>query len=114
MLRYYFWAAQTLHDVAADPRHLEARLGFLAVLPTWGQNLMHHPHVHCIVVSGGLSRDGSRWIAGRKKSLLPVRVLSRVCRGKYLFLLKRAYRGGRLAFHGSLEACVKHSGSSNG
>jgi hypothetical protein len=95
-------SAQTLQDVAADPRHLGARLGFLAVLHTWGQNLMHHPHVHCIVASGGLSRDGSRWIAGHKKFLLPVRVLSRVFRGKYLFLLKRASRGGKLAFHGSL------------
>jgi len=96
-------AAQTLQEVAADPRHLGARIGFLAVLHTWGQNLMHHPHVHCIVASGGLSPDQSRWIAGSKKFLLPVRVLSRVFRGKYLFWLKRAFHGGKLQFHGKLE-----------
>jgi Putative transposase/Transposase zinc-binding domain len=96
-------AAQTLQEVAADSRHLGARIGFLMVLHTWGQNLLHHPHVHCIVASGGLARDGSRWVAGHKKFLLPVRVLSRVFRGKYLFLLKRAFRSGKLQFHGSLE-----------
>jgi hypothetical protein len=96
-------AAQTLQDVAADPKHLGAELGFLAVLHTWGQNLLHHPHVHCVVPAGGLSREGSGWVPGNKKFLLPVRVLSRVFRGKYLFFLKRAFRAGKLEFHGNLE-----------
>jgi hypothetical protein len=96
-------AAQTLQQIAADPKHLGAELGFLAVLHTWGQNLLHHPHVHCIVPGGGLSSDGSRWVATRGEDFfLPVRVLSRVFRGKFLDGLKRAYQQGRLSFHGNL------------
>ena len=77
-------AAETLRQIAADPKHLGAEIGFLAVLHTWGQNLQHHPHVHCVVPGGGLSPDGSRWIACRPGFFLPVRVLSRVFRGKFL------------------------------
>lgn len=94
--------AQTLLEVAADPKHLGARIGFLAILHTWGQNLMHHPHIHCLVPGGGLAADGSRWIRCRKDFFLPVRVLSRVFRGKFLDLLKQAYRRGALQRHARL------------
>jgi hypothetical protein len=96
--------AETLLQIAADPRHLGAQLGFLTVLHTWGQNLHHHPHVHCVVPGGGLSSQGSRWISCRKNFFLPVRVLSRLFRGKFLALLQDAYRKGQLRFHGTL-AC---------
>ena len=69
-------AAETLQQVAADPEHLGAEIGFLAVLHTWGQNLQHHPHVHCVVPGGGIAPDGSRWVACRPGFFLPVRVLS--------------------------------------
>jgi hypothetical protein len=98
-------AAETLQQIAADPRHLGAELGFLAVLHTWGQNLLHHPHLHCVVPGGGLSPDASRWVATRSEAFfLPVRVLSRVFRGKFLDGLKRAYREGKLSFHGNLAS----------
>ncbi len=97
-------ASQTLLQVAATPRHLGARLGFLAILHTWGQNLLHHPHLHCVVPAGGLARDGSRWIPCRPGFFLPVRVLSRLFRGKFLALLEEAQRAGTLQFHGQLHA----------
>jgi hypothetical protein len=96
-------AAETLLQVAADPKHLGAEIGFLAVLHTWGQTLQHHPHVHCVVPGGGLSPDGSRWIACRPDFFLPVRVLSRVFRGKFLESLHAAFDRGKLAFHGRLS-----------
>ncbi len=96
-------AAATLRQVAADPKHLGAEIGFLAVLHTWGQNLQHHPHVHCVVPGGGLAPDASRWIACRPRFFLPVRVLSRVFRGKFLAMLRAAFDRGRLAFHGKLR-----------
>ena len=74
----------------------------MAVLHTWGQNLMHHPHLHCVVPAGGIAPDGSRWIACHKTFFLPVRVLSRVFRGKFIALLKRAHEQGQLVFSGSL------------
>ncbi len=96
-------AAETLQEVAATPKHLGAKIGFLAVLHTWGQNLLHHPHLHCVVPGGGLSPDGSHWIACRKEDfLLPVKVLSTVFRGKFLAYLKRAFAEGQLSFHGRL------------
>ena len=95
-------AAQTLLQVAANPKHLGAEIGFLTVLHTWGQNLMHHPHVHCVIPAGGIAPDGTAWIACRKDFFLPVRVLSRVFRGKFIQALKRAFAGGELVFHGEL------------
>jgi hypothetical protein len=95
-------AAQTLLEVAANPRFLGAEIGFLTVLHTWGQNLMPHPHVHCVVPGGGLSPDGGRWIAARPDFFLPVRVLSRVFRGKFIEGLKRARKQKQLVFHGGL------------
>jgi hypothetical protein len=96
--------AETLRQIAADPTHLGAEIGFLAVLHTWGQNLQHHPHVHCVVPGGGLAPDGSRWVPCRPGFFLPVRVLGRLFRGKFLALLKAAFDGGRLSFHGRLAA----------
>jgi hypothetical protein len=97
-------AAETLQQIAADPEHLGAEIGFLAILHTWGQNLDHHPHVHCVVPGGGLAPDGSRWIACPPGFFLPVRVLSRVFRGKFLAMLGNAFEQGDLSFHGKLES----------
>ena len=96
-------AAETMLQIAADPKYLGAQIGFLAVLHTWGQNLLHHPHVHCVVPGGGFARNGARWVQCRKDFFLPVRILSRVFRGKFIDLLKRAYRKGKLTFHGDLK-----------
>lgn len=96
-------ASQALLQVAADPRHLGARLGVLAVLHTWSQKLTLHPHVHCIVPGGGLSVSGDRWIASRPGFFLPVRVLSRLFRGKLLAGLKTAHQSGRLRLPDSLS-----------
>jgi hypothetical protein len=101
--------AETLQQVAADPKHLGAEIGFVAVLHTWGQALQHHPHVHCVVPGGGLSPDGARWIACPRRFFLPVRVLSRVFRGKLLARLRAAHDRGRLAFHGRLKD-LAHTG----
>ena len=96
-------ASQTIAEVAANPRHLGAHdVGILAVLHTWGQNLMHHPHLHCVVSGGGLAADGQRWIASKSYYFLPVRVLSRVFRRNYCQLLRQAYEQGQLEFHGEL------------
>jgi Putative transposase/Transposase zinc-binding domain len=100
-------AAATLLEVAADPKHLGAEIGVLAVLHTWGQNLALHPHVHCVVTGGGLAPDGSRWVAGRADFFLPVRVLSRVFRGKFLAGLRAAFKGGRLRFPGRLAPLAR-------
>jgi hypothetical protein len=96
-------AAETLLEVAANPKNLGARIGLLAVLHTWGQTLSHHPHLHCVVPGGGLSLDGTSWIRSRDDFLLPLPILSAVFRGKFLDFLKRAYRSGQLVFHGRLE-----------
>jgi hypothetical protein len=93
-------AAESLLTIAADPRHLGAQIGFLAVLHTWGQNLHFHPHVHCVVPGGGLSPDRSQWIACRPGFFLPVRVLGRLFRAKFLSLLQDAYDRRHISFHG--------------
>jgi hypothetical protein len=82
-------SAATLIEVARNPKHLGADIGLLSVLHTWGQNLQHHPHVHCVVPAGGLSLNGSGWIAASPRFFLPVRVLSRVFRGKFTAALKQ-------------------------
>jgi hypothetical protein len=93
-------AAETLRTIAADPRHLGARIGLTLVLHTWGSALTHHPHVHGIVPGGGLSPDGQRWIACRPGFFLPVRVLSRLFRRRFLEALTKAHAAGQLAFFG--------------
>ena len=92
-----------MRRIAADPKHLSARLGFLAALHTWGQNLQHHPHLHCVVPGGGLSIDSRRWIRGRANFFLSVRVLSRLFRGLFLHALQQAQAAGKLRFHGAIE-----------
>ena len=98
-------ASETLKQVAADPRHLgAAQIGVLAVLHTWGQNLMHHPHLHCVVSGGGLPQDEACWIASKDYYFLPVKVLSRVFRNKFRRLLEEAFARGELGFHGKLAS----------
>ena len=95
--------AETLLTIAADPRHLGARIGFTAVLHSWGSAMTHHPHLHMIVPGGGLSLDGVRWVPCRPGFLLPVRVLSRLFRRLFLDGLADAYAAGRLVFFGDLD-----------
>lgn len=96
-------SAETLRTIAADPAHLGAEIGFFAVLHTWGQNLLFHPHLHCVVAGGGLSPDGTRWIACRSGFFLPVRVLSRLFRRLFLEYLDKAFLAGELTFFTSLQ-----------
>jgi hypothetical protein len=94
--------AETLLTIAADPRHLGARIGFTAVLHSWGSAMTHHPHLHMIVPAGGISLDGTRWVPCRPGFFLPVRVLSRLFRRLFLAGLADAHAAGRLAFIGDL------------
>jgi len=105
--------SQTLLEVAANPRHLGAKIGFLAILHTWGQNLSLHPHLHCVIPGGGLA--GDQWIGCRPGFFLPIRILSRVFRGKFIDLLRRAWVKGRLrgipddaAFEALADLAVRH------
>lgn len=96
-------SAETLQQIAGDPKHLGAEIGFLSILHTWGQNLIDHPHIHCVVPGGGLSPDGTRWLSCPKGFFLPVRVLSRLFRGKVLDQIKQAFQRGELSFQGQLS-----------
>jgi hypothetical protein len=96
-------ASETLRTIAADPKHLGAQIGFLAVLHTWNQTLLHHPHLHCVVPGGGLSPDRSQWLPCRQGFFLPVRVLSRLFREKFLCYLKQAFQQGKLQFFSDLK-----------
>ena len=102
-------AAETLQTIAADPRHLGARIGLTLVLHTWGSALTHHPHVHGIVPGGGLSPDGQRWVACKPGFFLPVRVLSRLFRRRFLEALEQAHRSGQLQFFGEHAALADAS-----
>jgi hypothetical protein len=95
-------ASETMLTIAADPKHLGARIGITAVLHTWGSAMTHHPHVHMIVPGGGLSSDGKHWISSRKTFLLPVRVLGRLFRRLFMTRLNALHDTGRLAFFGPL------------
>jgi hypothetical protein len=97
-------SAEATLAIAADPKHLGARIGIIAVLHTWGSALTHHPHVHMIVPGGGLSEDDSRWIASRPRFLVHVNVLSRLFRGRFLAKLAKAHADGRLRFFGEHAA----------
>ena len=99
--------AETLLRIAADPKHLGARIGITLVLHTWGSAMTHHPHVHGIVPGGGLSLDGKRWVACRPGFFLPVRVLSRLFRRLFLEKLSAAHQAGRLQFFGDLQALAE-------
>jgi hypothetical protein len=95
-------ASETMQIIAADPKHLGARIGITAVLHTWGSALTHHPHIHMIVPGGGISLDGARWISARPAFLLPVRVLGALFRRLFLTRLLALYDSGRLGFFGSM------------
>jgi hypothetical protein len=95
-------ASETLRTIAMDSKHLGATIGFIAILHTWGQSLHHHPHLHCVVPAGGISPDGQHWVACRDGFFLPVRVLSRMFRGKFLAYLEEAFRQKEICFHGRL------------
>ena len=96
-------ASETMLTIAADPKHLGAKVGITAVLHTWGSAMTHHPHVHMIVTGGGISADGSRWISSRPEYLVPVEVLSALFRGRMLALLIEAHTAGRLNFFGEFQ-----------
>src|SRR5579872_1528015 len=96
-------ASETLLTIAHDPQHLGAEIGFFAILHTWGQNLLHHPHVHCVIPGGGLAPDYERWVRCRPGFFLPVRVLSRLFRRLFLEALRKAFQESKLRFFGELE-----------
>ena len=102
-------ASQTLLTIAADPKHLGARIGVTAVLHSWGSAMTHHPHVHCIVPGGGLSPDGQSWVSCRPRFFLPVRVLSRLFRRLFLDRLAAAHAEGRLGFFGDLAGLAERA-----
>ncbi len=95
-------SAETLLEIARDPRHLGAEIGFFSVLHTWDQRLQHHPHIHCVLAAGGLAPNHSRWISSHPTFFLPIKVLSRVFRGKFVAGLRNAFHAGTLQFHGNL------------
>jgi len=101
-------SAETLIEIAADPKHLGAEVGFFSVLHTWNQKLQHHPHIHCVVPAGGLSLDRTRWIRARhEKFFLPEKVLGEVFRGKFVEALEQTYASGQLQFHGLLRGLAQ-------
>jgi hypothetical protein len=100
-------ASQTLLTLAADPKRLGAQPGITAILHTWGQNLRFHPHLHCVVTGGGLSPDGQRWVAARQGYLLPVKVLAKLFRGKFLAAVRQAYDRGELKLTGSVASLAQ-------
>lgn len=95
--------SETLMELCNNPKHLGARTGFIGILHTWGQNLMDHPHIHCVVPGGGLSPDRSRWVSCRKGFFIPVRVMSSLVRGKFLDYLKSGFDSGDLIFPGGIR-----------
>jgi len=96
-------AKETLLEAAANTSNLGAKIGFMAVLHTWGQNLLDHPHLHCVVTGGGLSPDGTGWISCRDNFFIAVKILSKLFRGKFLYYLKKSFNERNLEFHGKLE-----------
>jgi rubredoxin len=96
-------SAETLLEVARDPRHLGAEIGFFSVLHTWSQQLKIHPHVHCVVPAGGLSLDHTRWVRSRDNYFLPKEVLREIFRGKFVDALEQAFQNGQLRFEGDLK-----------
>ena len=99
--------AETLLEIARDPKHLGAEIGFFGILHTWGQNLLFHPHIHCVIPAGGIAPDHARWIHPRYPFFLPVKVLGKVFRGKFVEGLRRAFRSERLKFAGQIQHLTK-------
>jgi hypothetical protein len=100
-------SSETLLELAHDPKYIGAQIGFISLLHTWGQNLMDHPHVHCIVTGGGLSRQENRWVDSKKKFFIPVQVMSKLFRGKFLFFLKQARETKKLNYAGEIDPLAK-------
>jgi len=98
---------ETLLEASLNPKNLEARIGFLAILHTWGQNLLDHPHIHCVVPGGGLSPDGSSWIPCKRGFLISVKVLAKLFKGKFLDYLKQAFQAHTLYFYGKNKELEK-------
>jgi hypothetical protein len=96
-------SSETLKEVGSNPKNLGASLGFVGVLHTWGQNLMDHPHIHYIVPGGGLSSDKEKWISCKQNYLLPVKILTKVFRGKFLSMLEKSFKEDELKFSGKLK-----------
>jgi hypothetical protein len=117
-------AAETTLEIAADPKRLGARIGITAVLHTWGSAMTHHPHVHMIVPGGGVSDDGTRWIASPANFLVHVHVLARLFRGKFIAMLSAAHAGGLLKFFNNspllrtflspIDEMIRHVSKSSG
>jgi hypothetical protein len=101
-------SAETLLEVARDPRHLGAEIGFFSVLHTWSQRLSLHPHVHCVIPAGGLSLDHTHWVKSQNRFFLPLKVLSRVFRGKFVAGLQQAFQNGQFSFPGKLASLAHH------
>ena len=102
--------SETLTELARDSKHLGTEIGFMAILHTWSQTLIDHPHLHCLVTGGGLSLDGKRWISSKKDFFIPVQVLSSLFRGKFLDGLQKRYEAGELKFPGQIEELRETSG----
>jgi len=102
-------SSETLKELAADPKYLGVNIGFISILHTWGQNLMDHPHIHCIVTEGGLSLKNKEWLSSKKNFFLPVKVISSLFRGKFLDYLKQKYRDNKLLFPGKIQYLQKES-----
>ncbi|MEW6669246.1 MAG: transposase [Thermodesulfobacteriota bacterium] len=101
--------SESIQELTEDTKYLGAEVGFILILHTWSQILMDHPHLHCIVTGGGLSLDGNQWVPCKKEFFLPVRVLSRLFRGKFLAYLKEAYEKGELVFPGKIAHLKERS-----
>lgn len=102
-------SSESLVELGNDRKYLGAEIGFISILHTWGQNLMEHPHIHIIIPAGGLSFDQQRWIHSRKKFLLPIKVISRLFRGKFMAYYKKACSNGKIKFEGQIEALSQNS-----
>jgi ribosomal protein L32 len=100
-------SSETLKELAADPKYLGANIGFISILHTWGQNLMDHPHIHCIVTGGGLSVKNKKWLSAKKNFFLPVKVLSALFKGKFMYYLKQYYYDNKLFLGGKIEYLKK-------
>jgi len=105
----WVWDVSRLLSVARDPKHLGSEIGFFTVLHTWNQKLGLHPHVHCVIPAGGLSPDHTHWVKSRERFFLPIHVLRRVFRGKFVAALRQAFRDHQLVFHGNLTLLAQPS-----
>ncbi|QUH26176.1 transposase [Serpentinicella alkaliphila] len=96
-------ASETLLELSSDPKHLGASIGFSSILHTWGQNIIFHPHLHCIIPGGGLAMNSTKSVQTKKKFFIHIKVLGKVFRGKFLFYLKRLYANNELNFFGDID-----------